>query len=203
MQSDEWSKEHLLPHYETLDPNKVKSVHHTNGEHCGINIVGVPLSRDNLYIQRFLRNFISQLRVDVNKTLHIPNSQIKYTLLRYCIVSRITYLMRTLPYHYFEQSFFDDYNSILKDILADIAMVRACDIDDTSMNIAKLHISDGGLSLLNVEDKAIPAFVSSYTAALPDLKEAFPEVAKIIEDKIQMSASDFQQYYSEPDIPET
>ena len=71
------------------------------------------------------------------------------------------------------------------------------------MDIAKLHISDGGLSLFYVEDKAIPAFISSYTAALPDLKEAFPEVTKIIEDKIQMSDSDFKQHYSDPDIPET
>ena len=66
----------------------------------------------------------------------------------------------------------------------------------------KLHISDGGLSIFYAEDKVIPAYVSSYTAALPDLKEAFPEIENIIQDKIQMSTECFDAKYTNSPIPD-
>jgi len=198
-----WAERNLFSNYQSLAQSNVKSVHHTNTKDFGIELVGVPLSRDSGYIDHFLKDFLDQLHSDVTKTLLIPNCQIKYTLLRYCIVSRITYLMRTLPYHLFDKSFFQRYDSILTEILADIAMVRACDIDDTSLLIAKLHISDGGLSLFYVEDKAIPAFVASYTASLPDIKDAFPKIAEIIKDKIDLSEECFLRKYPHSVIPDT
>jgi ribonuclease HI len=201
--SDEWVKNNLLNNYESLNMSNVKSVHHTPPKDFGIELVGVPFSRDSGYIDKFLNDFLEQLHTDVTKTLLIPNCQIKYTLLRYCIVSRITYLMRTLPYHFFDKSFFQRYDVILTTILADIAMVRPGDIDDISLAIAKLHISDGGLSLFYAEDKAIPAFVASYTAALPDIKDAFPKIAEIIKDKIELSEQSFYEKHPRSQIPDT
>jgi ribonuclease HI len=156
----------------------------------GIMYVGSPLGTEE-YIQQMLTKWLEDLKKDINKIMKITNNQVKFIILRYCLTARLTYFLRTIPFTYFRNSnFFEKYDEILKTLLADITQVDPDVIGEINMMIAKLHCIDGGVGLSYQEDRAVPAYVASYTAALETITETFPSIQILIDKKINGDLSD-------------
>lgn len=156
----------------------------------GIMYVGSPLGSEE-YVQRMLTEWLEDLEKDIHKIMKITNNQVKFIILRYCITARLTYFLRTIPFTYFRNgNFFEKYDEILKILLADITQVDPDAIGEINMMIAKLHCIDGGVGLCYQEDRAVPAYVASYTAALETITETFPSIQLLIDKKLRCELSD-------------
>ena len=152
--------------------------------------VGSPLGSEE-YVQRMLTEWLEDLEKDIHKIMKITNNQVKFIILRYCITARLTYFLRTIPFTYFRNgNFFEKYDEILKTLLADITQVDPDAIGEINMMIAKLHCIDGGVGLCYQEDRAVPAYVASYTAALETITATFPSIQILIDRKLSGELSD-------------
>lgn len=138
-----------------------------------------------------LSKWLEELKIDIVKIIEITNTQVKFIILRYCLTARLNYFLRTIPYTCFRNgNFFQRYDDILKILLADITQVHPEAIEEINMMIAKLHCIDGGIGLGYQEDKAVPAYVASYTASLETITETFPSIKLIIDKKVDGTLSD-------------
>jgi hypothetical protein len=156
----------------------------------GIMYVGSPLGSEE-YVQRMLTEWLEDLEKDIYKIMKITNNQVKFIILRYCITARLTYFLRTIPFTYFRSgNFFEKYDEILKTLLADITQVDPDAIGEIHMMIAKLHCIDGGVGLCYQEDRAVPAYVASYTAALQTITDTFPSIQLLIDKKLSGELAD-------------
>jgi hypothetical protein len=183
----------LTEKYGYADVNIMRHPNSQNGVNevdYGIMYVGSPLGTEE-YIQCMLSKWLEELKIDIVKIMKITNTQVKFIILRYCLTARLNYFLRTIPYTCFRNgNFFERYDDILKILLADITQVHPEAIEEINMMIAKLHCIDGGIGLGYQEDKAVPAYVASYTASLQTITETFPIVQLIIDKKLDGTLSD-------------
>jgi hypothetical protein len=156
----------------------------------GIMYVGSPLGSEE-YVQKMLTGWLQDLDKDIIKIMKIPNTQVKFLIMRYCLAARLNYFLRTIPFTYFRNgNFFKRYDEVIKVLLADITQVAPESIQDINMMIAKLHCIDGGIGLGYQEDKAVPAYVASYTASMETIITTFPDIQVLIDKKLNGSLTE-------------
>ncbi len=154
----------------------------TLGKSYGVKCLGSPLGHD-LYIKHWLSLKLEELREFSLKLAQLDtNSQVLLLLFRYCFVTKINFLQRTI-----EPSLLKDFISSFEQIKIQFLSTSILQIDQSELSESailqsKLHIKDGGLGLFNSSDITDAAYSASFICCLEEVSKLFPQVTSNLND---------------------
>ena len=155
-----------------------KSVERVSGQSkCGIKFLGAPIGHED-FCKKFCLDLVeNDYKTRLDAIVQMKNKQAALMLLRYCHVTRFTYILRTTHNDTtFNAAFWMNIKtqSALKTILG--TGKDAIDFTEGQFLQAQLPIRKGGLGITSAVDTAVPAFAGSLALVLKDLAAIDREV---------------------------
>ena len=138
----------------------------------GTSILGVPIG-DPENISSFCLEFAKSGKCLCDQLLNLDDPQEGMLLLRYCHVSRVNYLNRSVsPNHLQADASYHDHltQSTFKQL------VRCHDLDYKQWLQVTLPIKYGGFGMTSMAQSCGAAFVASWTQSIIDLPTLFPNL---------------------------
>ena len=169
------------PNIETLGPEVwVGSTSQPRHEQ-GLTVLGAPVGTTE-----YKQHHLQHLRTEHDKLLqqlpHLQDLQASWLLLLYCASPRCIYQLRMLPPNITAQ-FSQDHDAAVAACLSELLDAGA--IPATSLAIAHLPLSQGGLGLTSASVTATPMHSASWADILPVLYNQMPQHAATLLHQLQ------------------
>ena len=150
----------------------------------GLTVLGAPIGTTE-----YKQHQLQLLRIEHDKLLqqlpHLQDLQASWLLLLYCASPRCIYQLRMLPPDITAQ-FSQDHDTAVAACLSEL--LDAGPIPATSLAIAHLPLSQGGLGLTSASVTANPIYWASWADTLPVLHNQLPQHAETLLHQLQHPA---------------
>ena len=147
----------------------------------GLTVLGAPIG-SNEFIQAQLRTALEQHQHLLQRLPELEDVQSSWLLLLYCASPRCTYLLRMCnPTH--TQDFATEHDTAVAATLQQLLQLG--DVPATSLAIAHLPLSSGGLGLTSASILASSAHWASWADSFPILQQQLPNLTAQILPQLQ------------------
>lgn len=158
-----YERKQLLIDEFDFDPNVI-CLHPDNGGDpllYGAKVLGSFIGTDE-YVATALQNKVTSLSKTCDNIItKIANYQLRQLVLKWCFCQKIVFLQRTSNPSLINKYLETDYTEMKFKILASILECPVEDIDNDLRKICSLHVSDGGVGIMNSYHISHVAYLSS------------------------------------------
>jgi hypothetical protein len=149
---------------------KIKSISYDDDVDYGITCLGTPIGSTG-YITNWLKNKISELKLDSQLIMSVTDKQCKWLLLFYVLRNKLTFFLRNVN-PIFVNYILEDIKQIFSDVLQDIVGNHVI-LQDEHLYLASLPFSAGGcaLNFYFLECTSVCAYLASTCTAFKFLSE--------------------------------
>ena len=140
--------------------------------HQGLTVLGAPVG-SSMFVQHQLQHTLHTHQQLLQRIPTLDDLQASWLLLLFCASPRSTYLLRMCAPDS-TKDFAEAHDTAIGACLQ--SLLQTTDIPATSLAIAHLPLTQGGLGLMSATILAAPAYWSSWADTLPVLQAHLPEL---------------------------